>query len=1467
MKKVTEKKKFRLKKSARLTIAGVCAATAVVVAVIPTKNMEAITPAETETQIPTSVDDVLGLSGGDPAIERLVGDANTVEPSDSATYWAFPMGDAFDVTDSTATIHKYYKVNREGMFSGYDAMPIFEISSTTTPGSVLPQCIKHYVGGDGSGYTPSGGVLKLSPAVIYVTAAETASAPYMTVDKGDPVNHTPYTWKRYTETKVTHDPNDRMIDVYGTFDQTPKYYYYNILVETWTRQWGKDETKDPADPAYWIEPTDPTGDQPDGYEQINEVCKQQILVQYIANGAFKGVANFTQMDILDPEGEGESGITHIGDEAFMDCTSLQSVSFGRNFKYLGTKAFYNCTGLQNVNFGMSTLSVGDGCFGDCTQLSTIALPKTLTQLGTAAFMNCRSLTDSVPDFHNYDDYNSVLFAGNPSTGEMGINNNLATGSYAFCNCTSLTTTKMCQTNKPITGTYGQYGMYAGCTNLRQIELPHYTEPFQTTKSMFLGCPNLECVRSNQFKEDAVDRQFINNINKKEGENPNVSDSFVLWGPNPKDSSSIKLLDFAYSNSLPYMYWDNTDQKFKYIMVQDDTYKFTFTDDFIIESITEVGNKESTLRIPSSIGGHDIKAIANDACGKVDHGTYVSNLSVPTKIEIADSIATIGENAFRNCPHVKEVDFVHIPFTTSAAQTSIGASCFKDCEELDIIKFRDDNFGGNGYYDINIDSTSVGTDAFLTENPNGLTIYGKMEQGYWPYEYALDPSNISCSTKADSYITYHSGNPQNLVCKYSRPDSSKPGYVSLLKYPTINTVVGTEAGNPVTISDLIDRYLTDPSQLSPNQESIINSYTRNIYVPYGITSILDAENDLGAGNDYFIATNDDTYGFYDLTNLTFESLESLPVVPDDPKKPFSECRGLQSITFNSNIKDIGVLPFYNQSDLVTDPLSALTTINFNGENDKATATIDDPYYWYDNGIIYSYYVDDDGNGVTTLEEVLQSRGEGVGSAVVDVTNDPSLAEITDIAEEAFKNCDHVSSVDLTGAEKLQSIPEQCFFNGNQLKYVTLPSNIREVQPQSFQENPNLKEVTVYSKAINVDEDAFGNTFSTTLKAYEDSSIPSYVKMVNKKDHRTSAEALIYEELTDAITHTVNFYDNWEGYEGPQLLTKKTVNDGYEVTPPQEVYGKGFHEGYEFSHWFLRPADADFNHVTQNFEAYAKFTKIPDPSSSSTSSTGGGGGGGGSSSSSRSSSGNSSSRSTSITSTTVQPVIVSGTSNPNGAGAVPAINTAAPATGNRSGGSGGSNNNVGKTKLISTTGGITDTSKMSATVNGSSDNYVIKISETQEANEMAQQALTAAFGSLDAIRYLPIDISLYDSTGTQKISPIPDGVSINITMPIPDNLAIYGGNAKVACTEGGTLDKIQPKFTVINGVPCMNYTVTHLSPYVIYVDTNNLTATGTLDATPKTGDPIHPKWFLVIGLAAISGIMFLIRDRKETEAEAA
>ena len=74
-------------------------------------------------------------------------------------------------------------------------------------------------------------------------------------------------------------------------------------------------------------------------------------------------------------------------------------------------------------------------------------------------------------------------------------------------------------------------------------------------------------------------------------------------------------------------------------------------------------------------------------------------------------------------------------------------------------------------------------------------------------------------------------------------------------------------------------------------------------------------------------------------------------------------------------------------------------------------------------------------------------------------------------------------------------------------------------------------------------------------------------------------------------------------------------------------------------------------------------------------------------------------------------------------------------------------------------------------------------------------------------------------------------------------------------------LAPKFTTIQGVPCVTFTCTHFSPYVIYADTNNLNAAQMLDASPKTGDPIHPKWFLAIGLALASILMFALRPSKK------
>ena len=210
----------------------------------------------------------------------------------------------------------------------------------------------------------------------------------------------------------------------------------------------------------------------------------------------------------------------------------------------------------------------------------------------------------------------------------------------------------------------------------------------------------------------------------------------------------------------------------------------------------------------------------------------------------------------------------------------------------------------------------------------------------------------------------------------------------------------------------------------------------------------------------------------------------------------------------------------------------------------------------------------------------------------------------------------------------------------------------------------------------------------------------------------------------------------------------------------------------------------------------------------------------------------------------------------AGTTPAATPAS--TGGGNGGDGSTGN--GNTRVDITKPGISNKDLATANVNGSTDNFIVKITETDEATRAVADALTNKYGSLDNILYYAMDITLWDATGTYQLTGDQiSGISVDITIPIPDALVAYGGNNMAgAVINGNQLENLNENFTTINGVPCIRFTATHFSPYTVYVDTGNLTE-GMLDATPKTGDPIHPKWFLSIGLACLSIILFMKKDK--------
>ncbi len=87
--------------------------------------------------------------------------------------------------------------------------------------------------------------------------------------------------------------------------------------------------------------------------------------------------------------------TEIGDEAFMDCRSLQSIVIPDSVTVIGIRAFNGCISLQSIEIPDSVTEIGDYAFYGCTSLKSIVIPNSVTKIGDWAFKDCRSLQSVV----------------------------------------------------------------------------------------------------------------------------------------------------------------------------------------------------------------------------------------------------------------------------------------------------------------------------------------------------------------------------------------------------------------------------------------------------------------------------------------------------------------------------------------------------------------------------------------------------------------------------------------------------------------------------------------------------------------------------------------------------------------------------------------------------------------------------------------------------------------------------------------------------------------------------------------------------------------------------------------------------------------------------------------------------------------------------------------------------------------
>ena len=84
----------------------------------------------------------------------------------------------------------------------------------------------------------------------------------------------------------------------------------------------------------------------------------------------------------------EYSVTRIGSCAFIECSSLTSVTIPNSVIGIRDNAFYGCSDMTSVTIPNSVTWIGGGAFAGCSDLTSVTIPNSVTWIGSSAFYGC-----------------------------------------------------------------------------------------------------------------------------------------------------------------------------------------------------------------------------------------------------------------------------------------------------------------------------------------------------------------------------------------------------------------------------------------------------------------------------------------------------------------------------------------------------------------------------------------------------------------------------------------------------------------------------------------------------------------------------------------------------------------------------------------------------------------------------------------------------------------------------------------------------------------------------------------------------------------------------------------------------------------------------------------------------------------------------------------------------------------------
>lgn len=745
----------------------------------------------------------------------------------------------------------------------------------------------------------------------------------------------------------------------------------------------------------------------------------------------------------------------IGGSAFINKTSIKSVTIPNGIETILSDAFYNCTAITSITIPDSVTSIGARAFQGCSALSEIKIGSGVNFIDDNAFTDSGLTRVEIASLESWCGVRfgtSTNLNNTPTQNPLykahhlyikGIENEItelvipdsvsSIAECAFYGCTSLTKVTI-----PDSVTSIGYAAFGKCGGITEMTVP------------FVGDAVADPSDEDVYKHIGW---FFGQYSYTGGEESTTSyDSKTYYLPTALKSVTVTkyLANGAFykckqiesvtlgsniSNISKYAF--HSCEKLNNITLSDNITsigQFAFANTAITQMV-----------IPSKVTV--IERNTFSGCGEL------------TEVTIGQNIEIIDQGAFLNCEKL-------VSITLPSKVTSIEKSTFSGCSSLTSVTFLGNitSIGDYAFYDasklpsIVIPSTVKTIDYCAFKNCSALT---------------------SVTIGSDSQLE-SIGNDVFYNCSKLENITLPEGIETIEQFTFYNCSALTSINIPASVKKIGTSAFTDCTSLTSVHITDLSAWCGIVIAYYSNNPLYYAKNLYLNGT--LVTALEIPEGITSIKDFAFinaECLESV-VIPEGVtsigEKAFYNCSNLVSVTMPDSVESIGEDAFTGTAWVNNDSTEGLVyagkiAFKYNGTMpENTTITLKEGTV----GIADNLFKDQTNLVGIVIPNSVTNIGDRAFYGCTGLTSVTIPNSVTNIGILTFKDCTGLTSVTISNS--VTSIGDRVFYGCKSLANVTIPDSVTSIESNAFCGCSKLERITLGSGLEEIGGYAFYNCYA-------------------------------------------------------------------------------------------------------------------------------------------------------------------------------------------------------------------------------------------------------------------------------------------------------------------------------------------------------------------------------------------------------